>query len=160
MKLIFSVRPGVGREGLLFYESIKNFLLKSKREWYGDFKPFKRQTHKMVKYTQTFHWQQPTNCYCLLTILRGWCFKVSLILIVILLTENNCKWFKKAAFIEYYHGFLLGIVSKLHSEYYANLNELTSISPESSEKLFSQNQNIKIQRISHILTAISTKSLR
>ena len=146
MKLIFSVRPGVGREWLLFYESIKNFLLKSKREWYGDFKPFKRQTHKMVKYTQTFHWQQPTNCYCLLTILRGWCFKVSLILIVILLTENNCKWFKKAAFIEYYHGFLLGIVSKLYSEYYANLNELTSISPESSEKLFSHNLRIKIKK--------------
>ena len=29
--------------------------------WYTS-EPFKRQSHKMVKHTQTIHRQQPTNC--------------------------------------------------------------------------------------------------
>ena len=30
--------------------------------WNWPFKPFKRQPHKIIKYTQTIHWLLPTNC--------------------------------------------------------------------------------------------------
>ena len=30
---------------------------------FNPFKCFKQQPHKMVKHTQTFRWQQTTNCF-------------------------------------------------------------------------------------------------